>query len=251
MLSFNFRLALRVVVLSLFLRVIASLPLSTRDVIADGIELRILPLGDSITFGYQPQHTNGTNGYRYELANRLSGSNFLFVGTQRSGDMVDNYNEGHSGYTISQIASAVGPGLEMRPNAVLLHAGTNDLNNKVNPDEPYDEAPQRLGALIDQILGVCPDAVVLVAKIINSRTADTESRIKTFNDAIPGVVQQRVDEGHKVMVVDQSAVGADELVDSLHPTDSGYAHMGDIWFEIMKAAAAENLFTSPVGPDPR
>ncbi|KAF2177243.1 carbohydrate esterase family 3 protein [Zopfia rhizophila CBS 207.26] len=221
-----------------------SLP---RDVIALGTKLRILPLGDSITFGWNG--TSGTDGYRLELSNHLSGSEFLFVGTQRSGQMADNYNEGHPGYTTSQIAGAMGPALEQRPNVILLHTGTNDLNRAETAEEPWSEAPRRLGSLIDEVLEKCPGAVVLVAKIINAKNADTEARIKTFNEAVPGAVKQRADQGQKVAVVDQSVVGVDELVDGLHPTTAGYAHMGDVWFEGIKVAA-ESLITLPVGSNP-
>ncbi|KAF2116658.1 SGNH hydrolase-type esterase domain-containing protein [Lophiotrema nucula] len=230
------------------LPIVSSLPLRPRDVIASGTKLRILPLGDSITYGYQPSFEDGTNGYRYQLSQRLSGSDFLFVGTKRSGDMADNYNEGHSGYTISQIHNVMGPALDERPNIILLHAGTNDVNTEAS--EPYSEMPDRLGSLIDSIFETCPDSVVLVAKIINSGDTDTEERVKSFNNAVPGVVKQRADAGKKVMVVDQSVVGADELADGTHPTDEGYAHMADVWFEGIKAAAEQSLISAPVGDDP-
>lgn len=130
--------------------------------------------------------------------------------------MADNYNEGHPGYTISQITGVMGPALDMRPNIVLLHAGTNDLK----PDtatEPYEETPKRLGNLIDGIIKTCPDAVVIVAKLIQAANAEDNQRTATFNGAIPGVVQTRVDAGHKVTIVDQSVVGPDELIDGVHP----------------------------------
>ncbi|KAF2740955.1 SGNH hydrolase [Polyplosphaeria fusca] len=221
----------------------SSIPLSPREDIISGTKLRILPLGDSITFGFQPSHPDGTNGYRYQLGQRLSGSDFSFVGTMRSGNMTDNYNEGHPGYTISQIQKVMAGGLDLKPNVVLLHAGTNDLNRDANADESYSGAPARLGNLIDSILNVRPDALVLVAQIINAKKAETETRIKTFNKAVPGVVKKRVVQGHKVMIVDQSVVKASELVDGLHPTDGGYAHMGDVWFENLKAAADQDLIT--------
>lgn len=89
--------------------------------------------------------------------------------------------------------------LYLRPNIVLLHAGTNDLN--LSPPIDPDHAPERLGALIDQLVADGPDAVILVAQIINAANAQTESLIQKYNDAIPGVVAQRA-KNHKVAVVE-------------------------------------------------
>lgn len=131
--------------------------------------------------------------------------------------MEDNYNEGHSGFTISQIANVMRPALEMRPNVVLVHAGTNDLNNQETDGQLWGDAPARLEKLIDEVLDMCPDAVVLVARIIQVRNKDTNERIATLNKFVPAIVQERVSRGYKAVVVDQSVVGADELTDGLHP----------------------------------
>ena len=105
--------------------------------------------------------------------------------------MSDNYNEGHPGFTISQIAAVAAPALAMRPNIILLHAGTNDLNNWPPPaNESYADAPARLGALLDEVVERCPGAVVLVAQIISAANASTEARIRAFNAAVPGVVRE-------------------------------------------------------------
>jgi hypothetical protein len=61
-----------------------------REVVAGGTGMRILPLGDSITYGYKS--TNG-NGYRGELQTLLSGSNSLFIGSVSAGTMQDNCSE--------------------------------------------------------------------------------------------------------------------------------------------------------------
>ncbi|KAF1851963.1 carbohydrate esterase family 3 protein [Cucurbitaria berberidis CBS 394.84] len=240
-------------VVCLILPLIHSLPHAAHDDCPQAntsIPLRILPLGDSITWGWQPAHQqDGTNGYRTQLLSDLLAANYHnvdFVGTQRSGSMLNNENEGHSGFTISQIHNVMGPGLALRPNVVLLHAGTNDLNRPESTAETWADAPKRLASVIDDVLKACPDAVVIVAKIIQATNVQTASNLKAFNEAIPGVVEERVKKGSKVTVVDQSVVGVDELVDGLHPTDAGYAHMGDVWFQGVKAASEEGLITPPV-----
>lgn len=182
--------------------------------------MRILPLGDSITWGWQPAYRqNGTDGYRAPLRGRLLASGVPgveFVGTQHSGFMLNNDNEGHPGFTIKQIQDVMGPGLKMKPNIVLLHAGTNDLGGPKSEEE-LRAAPERLGSLVDDIVKVLPDAVVFVAKIIQAKDSDTASNVRRFNQAVPDIVNARVSKGFKVRAVDQSVVGVDELIDTLHP----------------------------------
>lgn len=95
--------------------------------------LRIVALGDSITFGWW---SNDLNGYRQDLAEMLqhTGYNVEYIGFQQSGSMVNNRSEGYPGDTILQIMQdgfEVFNGTFATPNVVLLHAGTNDANNAV------------------------------------------------------------------------------------------------------------------------
>ena len=60
---------------------------------APGTELRILPLGDSITDGFA---SSDGNGYRIGLQEDLSGSKVLYVGDKRAGTMANNDNAGTS-----------------------------------------------------------------------------------------------------------------------------------------------------------
>jgi lysophospholipase L1-like esterase len=157
--------------------------------------------------------------------------------------MCDNQNEGHNGAMISEIATYANYSLPMRPNVVLLHAGTNDMNQ---PNDP-DNAPARLGSLIDQIVNACPDAAVLVAQIIPAANSDTMARIKTFNAAIPDVVAERASAGKKVMVVDFSNVlQTKDLIDGLHPTDDGYNKLANAWYTGINKAGHNGLIGAAV-----
>ena len=89
----------------------------------------MLPLGDSITWGFQ---SSDGNGYRLDLQNDLSGSNVDFVGAVNSGSMSDNANAGYPGYTIDQIAGVAPNSLPDRPNIILLHVSIqHDPNNQL------------------------------------------------------------------------------------------------------------------------
>ncbi|KAI4959042.1 hypothetical protein J4E86_002762 [Alternaria arbusti] len=231
------RLALPLAILSFFLSLVNGLPTDAL-VARQSKNLRILPLGDSITWGYI--NGGGSNGYRERLLADLKSGGYTvdFVGTQQSGTMADKDNQGFPGYTISQIRGVAAGGLALKPNVVLLHAGTNDLNRGNPSSEPDADAPRRLGLLLDDVLKAVPNAVVIVAKIIPSKQSGLNANIKTFNNALPAIVASRVSKGSKVSIVDMNVLStSSELSDNLHPNVAGYARMGDIWNAGIKAVA--------------
>ncbi|KAL8897458.1 MAG: hypothetical protein Q9192_002561 [Flavoplaca navasiana] len=206
--------------------------------IGNEIELRIYPLGDSITSGIG---SNGNNGYRIGLQRNLASSKLLFVGSKSGGTMSNN---------ILQIADkAKRSQRSLDPNIILLHAGTNDLNASP-PDDP-SHAPDRLGSLIDQIVADTPDAVVLVAQIIQAADAATKSRIQAYNNAIPNAVNRRAISGHKVTVSDFRSITVADLKDGLHPNDAGYQKMADIWLKGIQGASNKGWIQAPNSPEPK
>lgn len=151
---------------------------------------------------------------------------------------------------ISQIADkAKSSQKSLDPNIILLHAGTNDLN--MGPPIDPDHAPDRLGALIDQLIQTSPDAVILVAQIINSASAQTQALIEKYNDAIPAVVAQRAGSHHVAVVDFRNSLLPTDYADSLHPNDGGYRKMADLWFRAIQDAAAQNWIQAPKTPAPR
>ncbi|EDU48808.1 Lipase-GDSL-2 multi-domain protein [Pyrenophora tritici-repentis] len=234
------RFASAFAILAFFFSLVNALPHESRNVLEarQTKNLRILPLGDSITWGFI--NGGGSNGYRERLLSDLKSSGYTvdFVGSQKSGTMADKDNEGHSGFTISQIRNVASAGLASRPNVVLLHAGTNDLNRGNPASEPDSDAPRRLGLLLDDVLKAVPNAVVIVAKIIPSRQSGLNANIKTFNNALPAIVAARVSKGSKVSIVDMNVLNtSSELSDNLHPNAAGYSRMGSIWNAGIKAVA--------------
>ena len=215
---------------------IVTLPSSTASTstpLASGIVLRIQPLGDSITYGYR---SSDGNGYRLPLENTLTsaGNIVSYVGSVRSGNMTDNYNEGHPGAVISQIATYAPLSSPQNPNVVLLMAGSNDCNNPTD----VDTAPERLQSLINEVVQAVPDAVVLVALLPPITTSPTALvNVATYNAAVPGILNSLVQQGKHVLGVNMSSfLTNDDLIDSLHPTDGGYVKMAGAWYEGLKAA---------------
>ena len=204
--------------------------------------LRVLPLGDSITWGIG---SPSGNSYRGFLANQLTaeGHALDFVGSGRNGPMPDPDNEGHSGWRIDQIAAITDATLSRyRPNVVTLEIGTNDLNQNYQ----VATAADRLSTLIDQITRNAPDATVLVGSLIVSTSPTEEASRPAFNQRIPGIVQAAQAAGRHVRLVDMGALNAADLSDSLHPNDNGFEKMANAFNAGVQAADAVGWIKAPV-----
>jgi lysophospholipase L1-like esterase len=204
--------------------------------------LRLMPLGDSITWGVG---SPSGNGYRGFLWNQLAaeGHALDFVGSGRGGTMSDPDNEGHSGWRIDQITGIADSVLaRYRPNVVTLEIGTNDLNGNYQ----IPTAPDRLRALIDRITRDAPDATVLVGTVIVSTSGTEEANRPAFNAKLPGIVQAEQAAGKHVRLVDMSALTPADLADSLHPNDNGFRKMADAFNAGIQAADAAGWIKPPV-----
>src|SRR5690606_36580846 len=207
--------------------------------------LRIMPLGDSITHG--AGSSNG-GGYRPMLNDLLreEGADVTFVGSQRSGPAPDAH-EGRPGWTISQLAGITDAALATyRPNVVLLHIGTNDMNNNDDPDG----APARLGALIDQIFRAAPDMTLLRSTIVPSNLGTTQERIRRFNEAIRPEIGARWASGKHVYLVNMTSVTLTDLADFLHPDDSGYLKMAGAFYHGLVQVGRAGWIGAPGGGNP-
>ncbi|MFI6159185.1 MULTISPECIES: ricin-type beta-trefoil lectin domain protein [Micromonospora] len=194
--------------------------------------VRVMPLGDSITEG-----TQVPGGYRIGLWQRLAAGRYTvdFVGSQFNGpaSLGDHDHQGHPGWRIDQIdANIVGWLNTQRPKSVLLHIGTNDILQNYN----VSTAPNRLSSLIDKITNTVPTAEVFVAQIITLSNSNQAAAARTFNAAIPGIVQSKVNAGKRVRLVDmQSALTTADLIDGIHPTAGGYDKMAARWYSALQS----------------
>jgi lysophospholipase L1-like esterase len=199
---------------------------------AHGSQVRIMPLGDSITFG-SPDRDYG--GYRRLLGTLLADDGYpaAFVGSRESGNgaIPSPANEGHPGWTIQQLRDGIDSNgwLETyRPDLILLHIGTNDLRQG-----GADAAPGSLSALLDDILSRLPRTRVLVAQIIPFRRGSDPVH-RAYNAAIPGIAASK---GPRVIVVDmQNILEPGDYADGLHPNAAGYDKMARAWEPAIRAA---------------
>ncbi len=194
--------------------------------------VRVMPLGDSITEG-----TQVPGGSRIGLWQRFTGAGYRvdFVGSQFNGpaSLGDHDHQGHPGWRIDQIdANVVGWLRNTNPRTVLLHIGTNDILQNFN----VGGAPGRLSALIDRITATAPSADVFVATIIPLANSGQEAAVRTFNAAIPGIVQGKVNAGKRVHLVDMhAALTTADLIDGIHPTATGYDKMATTWYAALRS----------------
>lgn len=160
--------------------------------------------------------------------------------------MTNNQNEGHPGATIAEIATFANLSLPQQPNLILMMAGTNDMaqNNETAT------APQRLGALIDQChhaVSAVDSMVIIVAKLTPATDNGIGARIEAFNAQVPGLVDERVKQGVKVLTVDMGTyLGVEDLQDGLHPSDEGYAKMATAWYAGIEEAIGRGWISPPV-----
>jgi lysophospholipase L1-like esterase len=198
---------------------------------------RLMPLGDSITDGWQEP-----GAYRIELSRLLleAGRPVDFVGSLVNGpeSLPDKDHEGHNGWRIQDLAAAMNPWLDAnQPDVVLLMIGTNDvLSNRDLPN-----APTRLSALIDQVLSRVPSATVFVAAIPRLQNPVDDQEVQDYNAAVPGVVQAKRNAGLNVHFVDQyPAVAANQLPDGVHPDAAAHRNIAANWFTALSTVVFGN-----------
>ena len=204
---------------------------------------KILPLGDSITHGVA---STDDAGYRSALFKLIvaANQNVTFTGSLSNGPSTvssktfPKSHEGHDGFTVESGYSTYGtagisslipsPAFTTMPDIVLLHIGTNDLTSTSAKSTTSD----RLDTLITKIVGVAPDALIVVAKVVPLGYSSTDW--DTYNAKIPTVVQTHAGKGQHVVMVDMSKLPTSELT-GVHPNDQGYAYMANIWYDAIKA----------------
>ncbi len=192
--------------------------------------VRIMPLGDSLTRrqGYRP-------GLYFDLIG--AGMDVDMVGSVKDSCdpncTHDPDNEGHSGWTATDIAGSVATWLSLNPpDVVTLHIGTN-----LDPSFPYPDVTQ-VGQILDQIKTFNADIPVVLARIINKARTSYDPQLSVYNQNMESLAQARIAAGDRILVVDQepgldySDTTTDFAVgDDLHPTATGFAKMVSVWFD--------------------
>ncbi|KAL8646915.1 MAG: hypothetical protein Q9210_005858 [Variospora velana] len=163
--------------------------------------------------------------------------------------MANNENEGHPGFPIGPVGDAGKPDYTLRPNVVLLMAGTNDIVFSIN----LDGAPTAMGNVIDDIVSACPDAALVVAQITPSLDANWEKKRGIFNAALKDGGAARADAGKQVALasMDRFAPTYLNVTDGIHPTDEGYRQIATVWLDAIVAAGENGWIKPPLPMLPR
>ena len=214
-----------------------------------GCNVKIMPLGDSITDG--AAGSTDDTGYRRSLHMQLTawGDTVDFVGSQTSGIPVDfdRDHEGHGGWYadrsgLDDILGRVYGWLEGQDGAaddepvdiVLLHIGTNDISGGQDAASLAGE----VDAILDEIDRYESDynteITVVLARIVNrADPLDIRSaRTTAYNGLLQTMADARIAGGDEIIVVDMEAALSypGDMADNVHPDDGGYGNMADVWF---------------------
>ena len=198
----------------------------------------ILALGDSITAS-NASHLS----YRYYLWTQLvdAGVAFDYVGSENTnnghtpnwpdyqGQSFDRDNEGHSGFRVDQINDAL-PGYlsGYTPDLVIIHLGTNDLNQGQSASSTIDD----LRETITLLRADNPDVTVFLSQIIPTQRA-WNGEADQLNAAIPGLANELSTARSQIIVVDQNSGFSinDDLRDQVHPNTQGEQKMAQRYYD--------------------
>ncbi len=218
-------------------------------------QVKIMPLGNSITYDQYVGDTRGTTdrvAYRNTLYRLLKGEgiDFDFVGNRSAGiDSIGNLEycdvAGFPGITTAQMITLINTGwngvqsqyentsnsdspylTDYPADIILLHIGTNGVV----------ESSADVETLLTTIRSYLPNAVILVAKIINQLN-NSSSTTTIHNTNVTNYVNSLGDS--KIIMVDiESGAGINyytEMRDQWHPYESGYGKIAGKWFEALMA----------------
>ncbi|HEX9973448.1 MAG TPA: GDSL-type esterase/lipase family protein, partial [bacterium] len=200
-------------------------------------QIRIMPLGDSITHGEHGSDPIG--GFRDDLANMLldAGINFNLVGTLDDGTN-SSYpkHEGHPGKTAEYLAANVATWLNsIQPDIVLLHIGTNDINSLYANSDIRDDIER----VCENIWSYDSNIPVLLCSVI-PRNDSFNSANTNLCRLIQELAVKKLAEGKFIRYVGQNEVWITDpnwrsmlLYDAFHPENAGYHVMAETYFNIV------------------
>ena len=210
--------------------------------------IRIMPLGDSITFG--SGGTANLGGYRNKLYSTLTTAGYVvdYVGTQtgNSSGLPDQNHQGIGGWRIDQLDTNMVAWLGSidDPDVVLMHIGTNDFGQSFNTATAID----RLDALILKIASLRPYAHIIVTNLME-RGEPANTNIQTlFNPYVQDRVNAHATAGRRVYFLNmRAAVPLSDMPDNLHPNQTGYDKMADAWLPAIQAIIGTSGDSLPPG----
>ena len=209
-------------------------------------DLRIMPLGDSITNGID--FFDGVDvfpvvderiGYRLALYNALTidGISFDFVGQagQRAGagaGLPDPDNNGYPGVGIDFISEVLDGILnENRPDVILMMIGTNFTPSSA-------EGIITILATANDWSRTNSPVGFFVSTLVPKRNPDLQQIVNQFNADLR-VRMQQIDNKDVFLVEQALALGDADISTEevgIHPNPSGYQKMSDTWMAALRGS---------------
>ncbi|MDB6078151.1 MAG: hypothetical protein JWO82_1898, partial [Akkermansiaceae bacterium] len=227
--------------------------------------VRVMPLGDSITYGMGAGPAMIPGGYRDPLARDYAakGSPFVFVGSDSTNSTAyltangQQNNEGHTGFRIDQIQANINLWQSSAaPDVVLLHIGTNDILQNLNlgtgTANDTSAAIGRLTTLISTLYANKPSLKLVLSTLIPIQDA-RDLYVKNYNAALSAtVVPAFLAQGRDIVLVDNYANfitpggswDASRFADYAHPNAAGYAAMAATYAAVDLPPVEGVIFTS-------
>ena len=200
-------------------------------------QIRIMPLGDSITRG------EGTDppltSYRDDLITLLTNAGWAhdFVGSKSDGVGFDSDHEGNRGWRADQIDANINSWLDQySPDIVLLHIGTND----VSQEQSNSSTANDIGNILSKIYKYSSKTVILLCKLI-PRDDNLYQENEDLNVLVEQLYDQKKSAGYNIYLVDQNAAfkenpnwDQDYLSDNVHPYPVGYTVMANEFMSVLE-----------------
>ena len=216
--------------------------------------IKIMPVGDSITYGMG--ENGGYRKYLYNSLKQMGYSKIDMVGPEGSNSASANgitYDDNHAGYSGYQIKEIPDWGKQQgnqgslynklveqnavakaQPDIILLIIGTNDMT----ANRSMDACASDLRAVIDYMLKDMPSDGMIFMGSIPEFTAygGNAQRVANYNSTVKQVAQEYASKGKNVRFADVHGClnGTNDLgSDQLHPNGTGYKKMGEFWAEVL------------------
>jgi hypothetical protein len=199
--------------------------------------VRIMPMGDSITYGDtiadqdDPRPEGERAAYRGYLWYNLQDAGYEadFVGSEIAGQDItppfDPDNEGHPSWSSYKLEDYTYDFLAKNPpDVILLHIGTNDHRTSSAGVE------QVLDRIATYEADTGKEIQVFVAMIIDRQEHDRI--IELFNENLKVLVGSRIKNGDKLTLVDMyngAGLTSGDYADRTHPNWRGYQKIAGVW----------------------
>ncbi|MBC9797153.1 alpha/beta hydrolase fold domain-containing protein [Sinomicrobium weinanense] len=204
----------------------------------------LMGFGDSITEGGA-----AFSSYLFPLWEKLLRAGYIvdFVGPRQAPTRIGVLNHaGYSGRTAEFLEGQIDSIYRKYPaDVVLLHAGHNHFAE----EQPVSGILDAQRSIISRIKKINPDALILVARVIESGKLPKYSYIPKLNAGIGELVKELRQNCPGIYLVDQSASfhwETDAIQDKVHPNSQGAEKMAETWFrELEKHLKRPSVSFSP------